>query len=158
VFLKTIGVLLNKITNSYIVYTIINYSENIAEETGIVFFFTALVKRLVFITIFMYFIRGNGVRDKLIQYLFNIYFFTVCFYALLNGTGVFKGLTTYFTIVEIIIWGRLFQFINKTDKKITFAVVFLNGIFNICSALFTQYSSLYLPYISIFNIVERNAY
>jgi len=155
--LAAIASILNKVIHSYIVYTILYYTKTIQEDRGVVLFGIAVLKRLCYLCVFIFLLKKNKVKDPLLNYCFNIYFFAVVFYICLNGAGVFQVLTTYFSIVEIIIWGRLFQFIKKFDKGFLIAIIFLTGILQIPSA-FQMYPDLFLPYASIFNKISRRLY
>lgn len=147
------GNLLSMIFNNPIVEKMVFYSENGDEHlvygTGNMVLSTILAvgKRSILLMIYMYIVKTNKI-DKLTQFLYNIYVIGFAGYLLFTGS-FFQMLTAYFTIVEILLLGRMYYYLNKRLKLIFCFLLFFYGYLQICNAL-AAYPELYLPYKSFF--------
>ncbi len=119
------------------------------ENKSFVSFLFAVLKRVIFILIFLHYIKKYDLFcDRIFVFFFNVYLFALVFYFLMNGAAVFLNLTTYFTFSEIIIWGYVFSNIKANDKKSIIFLLLFFGIFQMYNN-FTNYTEVYLPYKSI---------
>lgn len=147
-FISQVANIALRISSNQIFRLVDYYSSSIHEGKSAISFFFAVAKRAIFVFIFLYYRKRYKIEDLRFNYYLNIYVFAVVFYSLLNGTGQFLSLTTYFTIIEIFIWGILFKILNRHDKLNMLLFLVFFGIFQMLNN-FTTYTTAFLPYKSI---------
>lgn len=120
-----------------------------------------IIKRSILFFLFLAY--RNKIRDKdetgHFSYLFNIYYFSICFYILVNSQiDLLKVISVYFSIFELILIPYFLLLFVKLKERLLvnlFLVAYMG--FQFYSAIFlNQYSNLYLPYYSIFSGHERS--
>lgn len=148
VLISNVADILLKLSNNQIFRLISYYSESVHEGKSAISFLFAVTKRAIFIVLFIYYRKRYCIFDKRFNYFLNIYVYAVIFYCLLNGTGQFLSLTTYFTIIEIFIWGLLYKYLNKKDKYRIIAFLIFLSIFQMFNN-FTTYTTAFIPYKAI---------
>lgn len=148
-----LGNLLSAFANNPIVERMLFYSDGnveiVVENTNPVILMTlSVIKRSIFLTFYLLVIKQRkGILDPLSDYFFNLYIFGFAIYMLLNGSPIFQMISTYFTFIEIALFGRFWEYANKSMKLTFFIILFLYGFFQLLSAL-NAYPELYIPYKS----------
>jgi hypothetical protein len=106
-----------------------------------------VAKRSTVLVIFIaYMIRGS--LDQYEQRLFNIYVSGCAIYFLMIGSPIFQIVSTYYTIVEIVLMPILFS--RTPQFKVPYLIyVLIIPLLLLFSAL-SPYMELYVPYHSIF--------
>lgn len=106
-----------------------------------------VVKRSTVLAIFIaYIVKGN--LDEYEQRLFNIYVTGCAIYFLMIGSPIFQVVSTYYTIVEIVLMPILF---SKTPQfKVPYILYLLIVPALLMISALTPYMELYIPYRSIF--------
>lgn len=66
-------------------------------------------------------------------------------YLLFNGSPIFQMISTYYTFIEIVLIGRIWNYTRLQAKFIFLVVLFFYGFFQLLSSL-NAYSELYIPY------------
>lgn len=120
-----------------------------------------IAKRSLLFFLFLFFRNRIKDEDKTghFSYLFNIYFFSICFYILVNNQiDLLKVISIYFSIFELLLIPYFLLLFMKLKERILvnlFLVAYIG--FQFYSAIFlNQYSNLYMPYYSIFSGQERS--
>ena len=147
-FISQVANIALQISNNQIFRLVDYYSSSVHEGKSAISFFFAITKRAIFVFIFLHYRKYYKIEDLRFNYYLNIYIFAVVIYSLLNGTGQFLTLTTYFTITEIFIWGILFNLIKRRNKLNMLLFLMFFGIFQMLNN-FTTYTTAFLPYKSI---------
>lgn len=151
--IEIVGNLLSAVLNNPLVEKMVFYSENgdehLVYSTGNMILSTILAvgKRSILLIIYLYILKKYKV-DKLTQFLYNIYVIGFAGYLMFVGS-FFQMLTAYFTIIEILLIGRIYHYFNVRFKLIFCFLLIFYGYFQMCSAL-AAYPELYLPYKSFF--------
>lgn len=146
-----LGDLLSAFSGNSFVEKLLYYSENkeagISESTNPIILMTlSVVKRSIFISFYFYVINQNkGLLDNITDYFFNIYIIGFAMYLLFNGSPIFQMISTYYTFIEIVLIGRIWNYTRLQAKFIFLVVLFFYGFFQLLSSL-NAYSELYIPY------------
>ncbi len=119
-----------------------------AEGLGIQHFIFACIKRLAFFAVMYFFYRQAKQKNRLYAYLLNVYALAVCLYFLTVDLGTFSILTTYFTIVEIIIWGLVYQAGSRQNRPVIVALITGLCFVQLLND-FPVFSEMYFPYRSV---------
>ncbi|WP_281511418.1 EpsG family protein [Alistipes finegoldii] len=134
------------------------YSENGEEHlvygTGSLILSTilALGKRVIFLIPFMYICKRRQV-DQLTIFLLNIYIISFSVYLCTIGS-FFQMLTAYWTIVDIILIGRILCHVKGKAKLGICFFLCLYGVLQMTSAL-NVYPELYMPYLPFWTTIHR---
>lgn len=138
------------ITYSHAAATGLFYLTETAEETGLRHFLAGSVKRAAVLCFLYYFYqRKSTQKSQVFEYYFNIFFVSVCIYLATNSLGVFRTLSAYLAVCEIIVWGSLVQIAGKRDRVfVKCCIVCLFAIETLNS--FPRYLDAYIPYRSVF--------
>ena len=156
---KVLGVVFgdNPVVERAIHYTLISadYSQSfIVNLLGI-------IKRSLLFFLFLFLRERIEKKDDTgnFPYLFNIYFFSICFYILVNNQiDLLKVISIYFSIFELVLIPYFLILFVKLKERLLinlFLVAYIG--FQFYSAIFlNQYSNLYMPYYSVFSNTERS--
>ena len=88
---------------------------------------------------------GTGGKWQPVRY---VYALAVCLYFLTVDLGTFSILTTYFTIVEIIIWGLVYQAGSRQNRPVIVALITGLCFVQLLND-FPVFSEMYFPYRSV---------
>jgi hypothetical protein len=153
-FLGMISDLFSQFDNIPLVSKLIFYSDIdnnkavISDNLNTALLFTfSTIKRSFLISLFYYVIHKKGANDPYNLRLFVIYWFGFMGYMVFNGTPIFQILFVYFSIVEVILVGRIVNLTNFRFKLSLYLVLLVYGVLQLLSAL-TAYPELYIPYKS----------
>lgn len=147
-FICTIG---DKVTHWYM-FTNMKYHLTFAEieGSGAVHNIFGILKRFIILIIFIFFYKRNKKESKLCDYFFNLYVLSVCMYCTLVNIGTFAIMTTYFTIVEIIMWGFIYKFSNLENRILITCLITVICIIEVLSSFSPRFVQYFFPYRSIF--------
>ena len=134
-------------------YTIESENVVLGNRDPAIMMVLSIIKRCVFLILYLIIINKNkGKLDSQTDYFFNIYVVGFSLYLLLNGSEVIQLASLYFTIIEIVLFGRIWNYASKIDKQIFLPILFIYGFFQLVSSL-TAYPELYFPYKTFFNFL-----
>jgi len=111
----------------------------------------AMLKRVLVLSIFILLIRKiPREKEVFVNYLLNIYVVGICVYALFSGLAVLQVVSTYFCIVEILLFGILSQNVSKKYLALFIMFLIFYGTIQALGAL-SVYPELYFPYKTFFD-------
>lgn len=152
VILKDIGAILGGLyqwkINNYLEYADADFGLGISLQEAI---FRGMINRIFFIFMFAYlYVKYPG--DKLMLGLINIYVFSVCIFIIFMPVSfALARLANSYEQVEILIVGIGLAKFNMRNRLIIILLLGVYFFIRFCSStLFGGYSSLYVPYKSIF--------
>jgi len=106
-----------------------------------------VAKRSTVLAVFIFYMI-KGELDEYEQRLYNIYVTGCAIYFLMIGSPIFQVVSTYYTIVEIVLMPILF---SKTPQfKVPYTLYLLIVPLALMISALTPYMELYVPYRSIF--------
>jgi hypothetical protein len=152
-----LGNLLSSFAGNPLIDKLTTYSSSdddivIGNTNPVVLVTLSIIKRCVFLIFYFIIIkRKKGLLDPLTDFFFNIYIAGFAIYMLLNGSLVFQVISTYFTFIEIVLIGRMWNYADKDLKLKFLGVLFIYGFFQLLSAL-SAYPELYIPYKTFLSI------
>lgn len=126
----------------------IDYSS--LESMGMIHNTFGILKRIVIFTLFIVFYVRKSKETKQNDYMFNLYVLSLVLYNLLVGIGTYSILATYFTIVEIILWGNLYEATSRKNKITISSICVVLCLFEILTSYSEEYMRYFFPYQSIF--------
>lgn len=112
----------------------------------------AVGKRIIFLTLYLYISKKKHL-DSLTVFFLNVYTISVAMYLLLIGS-FFQMVTAYWTIVEIVLIGRIFLYTSKAIKMYFWCFLCLFSIIQIISS-WNIYVELYVPYLPFWTTIHR---
>jgi hypothetical protein len=116
----------------------------------------SIIKRVIFIPMFLIF-RNRLIKiDKYISGILNLYIFGNIIYLLFSiSATTFQRMTTPYVFTEIFILPVFLKIIRINNYKyILLFILFLYGLFKLYSAIL-PFASVLIPYYSIFNYENR---
>jgi hypothetical protein len=150
---ENIGLLLSKTTNITIVQRIVIYSQDsdlhmAAGAISNIFLRSifGVLKRCITLFLCIYIIQNNKI-DKLTGFLFNVYILGFGMYVLFVGV-FFQVVAAYFTLIEVILIGRIYRYAHAWSKITILFILLLYAVLQLTNTLNT-YPTAYLPYKNI---------
>lgn len=147
---KVIQMLSSFLSSNYLINSLLYYSTESVGNVSLSQMLLALARRSIFLVLYLYVLKKNKV-DSFTMYFFYIYILGFMIYSLFLGYPILQVATTYLAIVEIILFARMFTYLNFRPKIFVFSFLLFYCFVQLLTGL-AVYPDEYMPYRSVLNL------
>lgn len=142
-----LNALFSFIPSNSILDSLLFYSDSV-EEVSIAQILSAIARRCIFISMYLYVIYRNKNVDRMSIYFLYLYFTGFIIYCLFLQYQILQVSTTYFAIVEILLFPRMLSYLKYEEKYLVLFFLLIYCFVQLLSGL-SVYPEEYNPYKSI---------